>query len=360
MPRPGYIHAPTVATDRTEEHIDRYLIPGEGAYEDRDPDLPFEFVGEYRHSMRMLPEVREARFSEMMDEDGYADFEILGAFTTPIPDGVENAFRTALPEIARQKDRFRIGLHPWFKRICLFQKCRTRENDRDVWSLAFLFCGEIKKDKENLGVLPEDLRDQNYDGRYDYLAGQIGEFYAPRRVEDWLEMSALADNQVKRGRLGRARMIVANRERAYAEKKSRIEQIRTEAVRYRAAQFIAASNEAYGSMQGLPIMGTDDRQAVMREGEVARFTITNKGGYRLKERKPLSREGHSAAPEGLEYRLPMHERVKYHARRLLENTRTAIPAEFPGEKIRPLPARAETTADKRELALTRAAGGENG
>lgn len=326
MARPGYVNvfASAAERNRSQEHIDRYLVPGEGAYEDRDPDLPFYFEGEMRRSLRMLPEVREARYAEMMREDGYADFEILGAFATPLPDGVLDAFRTALPEIARQKDRFRVGLHPWFKRICLFQKCRTRENDMDVWTVAFLFSGDFHLDKENLATLPEDLRDLNYDGRYDYLAGQIGDFYVPRRVEDWLELAALADNQVKRGRLGRARQIVAFRDRAYAEKKSRIEQIRSEAIRYRKHQFVAAANERDGAMQGLPIMGTDDRQAVLAAGEAARFTLTEAGGYRLKTRKPLSTDGHSPMPEGIEYRLPHVERIKYHTRRLLAGQRPAM------------------------------------
>lgn len=299
-----------------DENYDKIRLPGEGAYEDRDPDMPFVFREEARKGLRRLPEKNDEQFPEVFLWDHF-DPEILGCFSQPLPDGVEGAFREALPEIARQKDRFRVGIHPFWKRVCLFQKCRSRENDRDVWGVAFTFVGEVPHNDDGTPRLPDDIRALNTDGRYDAHIGLMGEFYAPRDRRDWLELAELADNQRERAKGARARKLVEIRQRAHAQRKTDLEAARHDAIVYHHHRFVAAANEIAGSMNGLPIMGTDDYGALTRTREAETHTIEQRDGYTIKTKRALSAEGHERFPRALDRRLPEFRRVEHQDARVV-------------------------------------------
>lgn len=296
---------------------DRVLIPGEGAYEDRDPDMPFVFRDEARKSLRYLPERDDERYPEVFVWDHFNP-ETLGCFATPLPDGVLGAYREAMPEFARRPDLYRVGFHPVWKRVCLFQKLRTRDNSSDVWGVAFTFVGPVPLDEKGNPKLPDDLRDLNHDGRYDSFVGNMGEFYAPTLRADWLELLELADNQKQRVRGERARLIASHRESRNIQRDLDIANRRHDAIVYHRHRFTAAANERDGCMQGLPIVGTENFPALIAAKEAATHDVTiSEHGYRIKTKKAPNLSDHTRFPRGLDRMLPEIRRVDHQDARVM-------------------------------------------
>jgi hypothetical protein len=261
--------------------------------------MPFVFAEEARRDMRMLPETLEERWPEIFCRDHF-DPDALGCFARPLPDGVESAFREAMPEEARRPDLFRVGWHPFWNRIVLFQKQRTRENDGYAWGVAFIFQGE-----PIFGKLPDDMAALNADGRYDTFVGQFGEFYAPRSKWDWLELKEIADNHKKWKRGERGKLAASKREAGREDAKRKINDIRHDFLSHYRHLFGAAANEAWGSMSGLPIMGTDDRERDAAARERERFNVEHKQGYKVVDRTLRTPVGEpEVAPRVLVKKLP--------------------------------------------------------
>ena len=244
----------------------------------------------------------EARYSEIFSQ-WFFDAEILGVFSYPMPIGVEEGFREALPDLYRDRENFRLGLHPWLKRICLWQRQRDDTNSCWVWGVALIFQGACLP-----GYLPKDIQEINHDGRYDSWVGQIGDFVAPN-VGDFAELAALADNQRPWRRGERARLAYEKHAAPRRSKKRSLASHRGGFFEYYRHLFGAAANERAGSMQGLPIMGTADPKEI-KEIREARAKATGKN---------------EAAPDYMLRSLPTAFRNAVEGDKLLAKTRKQIP-----------------------------------
>tara|TARA_Y100000310_G_C20613356_1_gene779215 strand:- start:160 stop:1143 length:984 start_codon:yes stop_codon:yes gene_type:complete len=75
-----------------------------------------------------------------------------------------------------REGKLKVALHPWFRRWCLFEKYDDPQYGEANWRLIQLFHDfDSKKD----GYLPNDLKSE--DGRYDNLAGDMGDYMLPHR-----------------------------------------------------------------------------------------------------------------------------------------------------------------------------------
>jgi hypothetical protein len=165
----------------------------------------------------------------------------------------------------------------WYHRWVVIQKTKTGE-----WAYALICSDGSKMTGRGDEKLPADLEALNYDGRFDGLRGNIGDFKIPTR-EDLFNMKKAADLWEQQGKLGQAQW-----DREEAKKKAMRDKIADWEYDAHGHTFEAWRREYHrsrGGMQGLAFVPGTSLEQLAKEMEPLLYEIEDRGGYKIKRRR---------------------------------------------------------------------------
>lgn len=229
-------------------------------------------------------------------EDRYSEVlrpyftEPLESAEKPTPE-LQGHFEEVWGEEARLGEA-RLVFCNWYKRWVVIQKTKTGQ-----WAYALICSDGAKMTGRGDEKLPADLEALNYDGRYDGLRGNIGDFKVPTR-EDLCNMKKAADLWEQQGKLGQAQW-----DRQEAKKKALRDKIADWEYDWWGHRFEMWRRDharAVGGMQGLAFVPGTSLEQLSKELEPILYEVEDRGGYKVKRRRKDSETTRLMAIEQLE------------------------------------------------------------